>query len=58
MKLVNKEEFIKMPKGTLYYDYVKYKEGTPSCMFGRLNIKGESIGNKDFFKIPIGNPFF
>ena len=40
MKIVNLEEFRKLPKGTLYMKYEPY-----ICIFGDLCAKGETLGH-------------
>lgn len=54
MKIVNKKEFLKMPKGTVFFERID----DVSMFVGNLRIKGESIGDVDYFYTPINNPFF
>lgn len=54
MKIVGKKEFLKMPEGTVFFE----REDAVSMFVGYLRIKGESIGDKDFYFIPISSPFF
>ena len=54
MKIVSKKEFLKLPEGAVFFEQVD--EGY-LCLSG-MKIKGESIGDVDFFYTPISNPFF
>lgn len=42
MRIVNRQEFLAMPAGTVFYKY-------EPCVFEDLQIKAESIGDIDFF---------
>ncbi len=42
MRIVNRKEFLAMPEGVLYSKY-------QPCFFGELAIKGDSIGDNDFY---------
>jgi len=52
MKIVSKQEFYKLPSGTLYSDY-------NPCIFDGLKIKGDTIGDGSpidyFYQDLIGN---
>jgi len=48
MRIVNKQEFLKLPENTLFSKY-------SPCNFGDLCIKGESIGTMDFYYQPLSN---
>lgn len=48
MKIINKEEFMKMPSGTLYSEF-------KPCIFNDLMIKGETIGSDYLYMSLIGN---
>lgn len=54
MKIVSKKEFLKLPEGTVFFE----RKDAVGMFVGDLRIKGESIGDKDFFYTPISNPFF
>jgi len=43
MKIINRKDFLKLPANTLYQDY-------RPCIFGSLSIKGDSIGEIDFWQ--------
>jgi hypothetical protein len=52
MKIINREEFLKLPSGVLFSDYYP-------CVFSGLSIKLESLGAIDFcYKELIGNVKF
>lgn len=42
MKILNRVEFLQKPEGTLFSKYVP-------CLFGELSIKGENVGDNDFY---------
>ncbi|MES2201120.1 MAG: hypothetical protein V4498_02600 [candidate division FCPU426 bacterium] len=42
MRIVNLKEFLTMPSGTVYSKY-------EPCAFGPINVKGDSIGEIDFY---------
>lgn len=48
MKIINKEEFIQLPEGTLFTEW-------KPCIFGEICIKGETISTEsgDFFYQPL-----
>lgn len=46
MKIVDRKTFLSLPAGTLFSTY-------QPCVFGDLRIKGDSIGEIDFFYQPI-----
>jgi len=48
MKIINREQFLKMPPGTVYSKY------TP-CIFGPLAIKGETVSEADWNVQPISD---
>lgn len=48
MRIVNKQEFLKLPENTIFSKY-------SPCQFGDLCIKGESVGTIDFYYQPISN---
>jgi hypothetical protein len=48
MRIVNKQEFLKLPENTIFSKY-------SPCQFGDLRIKGESVGTIDFYYQPISN---
>ena len=48
MKIINKQEFLRRPRGTIYREY-------RPCVFGPLCIKWDTVGN-DFYYIEIGQP--
>lgn len=41
MKIINRIEFLKLPNNTLFSTY-------DPCVFGEIQIKGETIGTNDF----------
>lgn len=49
MNIVNRAEFLKMPSGTVFSKY------TPQ-FFDEFRIKGESIGETDFYYQPLVDP--
>jgi len=54
MKIIGKKEFLKMPEGTVFFE----RKDAVSMFVGDLRIKGESIGDKDFYFTTISSPFF
>jgi hypothetical protein len=48
MRIVNKQEFLKLPENTIFSKY-------SPCQFGDLCIKAESVGTIDFYYQPISN---
>lgn len=57
MRLVNKTEFLKLPEGTMYFEYVRDANGRECAWFGNLCVKGESLEKSgDFFYRDLQSP--
>lgn len=49
MKIINKEEFLQLPEGTVFLEFKPY-------VFGDFKIKGETIG-RDYLEVDLNNVF-
>ncbi len=46
MKILDRKAFLALPAGTLFHPY-------EPCIFGEMSIKDTSIGEIDFFEVPL-----
>lgn len=58
MKLYSKKDFLKLPEGTVYFEVPDSPSKNQCLWVGSLRIKGESLGENDFYNSELNSSWF